>query len=529
MKETMYQYLLREGLTNREDTKVIFFGQEIKSEELIYHIDKIASFLVSQGVKKGDAVGVCLPNFPHAIIAVYAINKIGAIVNAIHPLLSTVALADIMKSTNTKYLFLMDRKVAEHKPTMDQLDVKIISCSPSDFITGFKGKLVKKFGDAKEVDGVLRYVNCLFSNTVVTVAKDSECPAVYLHSGGTSGSPKTIVLNSTAFNQLSDNIVKTQCADYQYSNDKDSMLMVLPIFHGFGLGVSMHTVLSRGKLVLMPSFDAKKAIKYIKKYHITFLAGIPQMFNKMMNERSFDGPHLSSLKYIFCGGDKLPDDLKIRFDAILKANGSTAEILEGYGLTEATTVVAVNRPGQAKLGSQGQAIIGADVRIIDEDGKEKPHGEIGEIIVTCPSNMLGYLGDEEATERCFLQFEGKRYIHTGDVGYMDADGYLYFKERIKRVIKIMGVNIFPSEIENLVTNLKEIDSACMVASSFNGKPATKLLVVVNPMFKYSPYIEDRIKQYILDNTIKYAVPRTIEVVPNLAKTPVGKVDYKRYE
>ncbi len=529
MRETMYQYLLREGLTKPEDTKVIFFGQEIKTAELVYHIDKIASFLVEQGVKKGDAVGVCLPNFPHAIVAVYAINKIGAIVNAIHPLLSTVALADIMKTTNTKFLFLMDRKVSEHKETMDNLGVKIISCAPSDFVTGIKGQLIKVVGDAKGVAGVLKYKDCLFSNVVAPIAKDSECPAVYLHSGGTSGDPKTIVLNSTAFNELSDNIVATQCADYQYSNDKDSMLMVLPIFHGFGLGVSMHTVLSRGKLVLMPSFDAKKAIKYIKKYHITFLAGIPQMFGKMLSERSFDGPHLASLKYIFCGGDKLPDDLKIRFDAVLKANGSTAEILEGYGLTEATTVVAVNRPGQAKLGSQGTAIVGADIRIVDDKGEEVPRGTLGEIIVTCPSNMLGYLGDKEATEACFVSFQGKKYIHTGDVGYMDEEGYLFFKERVKRVIKIMGYNIFPSEIENLVTNLKEVESACMVASSFNGKPATKLLVVINPMFRYSPYIEDRIKQYILDNTIKYAVPKTIEVVPSLAKTPVGKVDYKRYE
>ncbi len=525
----MYQYLLREGLTNPTDTKVVFFGQEIKTADLIYHIDKIASYLVSKGVKKGDSVGVCLPNFPHAIIAVYAINKIGAIVNAIHPLLATAALKEIMKNTDTKFLFLMDRKVAEHKSAMEEVGTTIISCSPSDFIPGVKGAFVKTFGDHKVSAGVLKYKDCLSSNVVVTIAKDAFAPAVYLHSGGTSGSPKTIVLNSSAFNELADNIVQTQCSDYQYSNDKDAMLMVLPIFHGFGLGISMHTILSRLKLVLMPSFDAKKAIKYIKKYHITFLAGIPQMFQKMLSDRTFDGPHLSSLKYIFCGGDKLPDDLKLRFDAVLKANGSTAEILEGYGLTEATTVVAVNRPGKVKLGSQGVAIEGADVRIIDDEGNEKKRGEMGEIIVTCPSNMMCYYKDEEATKNCFLNFNGERYVHTGDVGYMDDEGYLYFKERKKRVIKIMGVNIFPSEIENLVTNLREVDSCCLVATQFAGKPATKLLIVLNPQFKYSSYIEDRIKQHILDNTIKYAVPRTIEVVQSLAKTPVGKVDYKRYE
>ncbi len=525
--ETMYQYLIRLGLTDPEETKLVFLGEKISSKKLLDSIDKLASYLGELGVKKGDSVGVCLPNIPQAVVAIYAINKIGAVVNSIHPLLSTVAIADIMKKTDTKILFLMDRFVEQHEKLVEK-GITIISCAPSDMLTGVRKFAVRLFGDELVSQNVTKFSKCFASTKYVPTATDPESPAVYLHSGGTEGDPKTIVLNSIAFNSLADNIISTACSDYQY-NDKDSMLMILPIFHGFGLGVSLHTIITRGRVVLQPDFSVKKMIKNIKKYKVTFLAGIPQMFRKMLDQKSFRGKYLSCLKFIFCGGDRLPDDLKIQFDQVLKEYGSTAEILEGYGLTEATTVVAVNRPGKAKLGSQGQAIDGADIRIIDEDGKEVKRGMLGEIIVTCPSNMMGYLGDEAATKRCFIEFDGKTYVHTGDVGYMDDEGYLYFKDRSKRVIKIMGVNIFPSEIENIVTNLPEVDSACIVPAILDGKPCTKLMVVINPMYKYSSYIEDYIKQHILENTIKYAVPRIIEPVASLKKTPVGKIDYKAYQ
>lgn len=528
MKETMYQYLVRMGLTKPDETKLIFYGQEISAAVLKDHIDRIASYLGEQGVKKGDSVGVCLPNIPEAVVAIYAINKIGAIVNSIHPLLSTSAIVGIMKKTNTRILFLMDRFVGKHEKILVEKGIKIISCAPSDFLTGFKKGFVKLLGDKKTPSTVVKYNDCLSSTYYVPTSTDVDAEAVYLHSGGTEGDPKTIVLDNMAFNSLADNIIETACSDYQY-NDKDSMLMVLPIFHGFGLGVSLHTIITHGRVVLQPDFSAESVVRNIRRYKVTFLAGIPQMFRKMLDLKSFRGKHLAHLKFIFCGGDRLPDDLKLKFDAVLKKYGSTAEILEGYGLTEATTVVTVNRPGHAKLGSQGQAIVGADIRIIDENNQEVPRGTLGEIIVTCPSNMKRYLGDPESTERCFLDFNGTGYVRTGDVGYIDDEGYLFFKDRSKRVVKIMGVNIFPSEIENIVTNLPEIDSACVVAAEKDGKPCTKLLVVMNPMYKYSSYIEDYIKQHILDNTIKYAVPRIIEPVKELKKTPVGKVDYKAYE
>ncbi len=523
---TMYQYFKKHGIdVAPKETKLIFMGEKIDAYRLLQHVDQVASFLVSFGVKTGEAVGVCLPNIPQAVAAVYGINKIGAIVNAIHPLISTKALVAALNKTGSRIVFLLDRMVAKHEAELHKNGIVIVSCRMSDFVSGIKGMAMKLTEPGK--NNFITEYNDIFSRRArVEVATDPDAPAVYLHSGGTEADPKTVVLSSRAFNSLADNVIETECGERGYSID-DTMLMVLPIFHGFGLGVSLHTIVSHAKLVLMPRFDATKAVKLIKKYKVSFLAGIPQMFEKMLNERAFDGEYLSSLKYVFCGGDKLSSDLKQKFDEVLRKNGSQAEILEGYGLTEVTTVVSVNRPGECKAGSQGPAMVGGEMMIVDDAMNEVPRGTVGEILVTSSANMIGYLNDEEATKRCFIEKNGKKFVKTGDLGYMDEDGYLYFKDRKKRLIKISGVSIFPSEVEQIVESMREVDAACVTPTTVNGKPATRLSIVLNSKFRWSPLIEQRIKDNILANTIKYAVPREIKVVKSLPRTIVGKVDYKK--
>lgn len=523
---TMYQYFKKYGIDPApKETKLIFMGEKIDAFRLMQHVDQVASFLVSFGVKAGESVGVCLPNIPQAVAAVYGINKIGAVVNSIHPLISTNALVEALNKTGSRIVFLLDRMVSKHEAELHKNGIVIISCRMSDFVSGFTG-LFLKMTEPRKNNFITEYSDIFSKRARVDEATDPDAPAVYLHSGGTESDPKTVVLSSRAFNALAENIIETECGQNGYSRD-DCMLMVLPIFHGFGLGVSLHTIISRAKLVLMPRFDAKKAIKLIKKHKVSFLAGIPQMFEKMLDEYSFDGEYLASLRFVFCGGDKLSAELKEKFDAVLKKNGSKAEILEGYGLTEVTTVVSVNRPDAVKIGSQGPAMVGGEMMIVDENMNEVPRGTVGEILVSSCANMLGYLGDEEATARCFIEKNGKKFVKTGDLGYMDEDGFLFFKDRKKRLIKISGVSIFPSEIEHIVEEMREVDAAVVTPTVINGKPATRLSVVLNQKFRWSPLIEQRIKDNILAHTIKYAVPREIKVVSSLPRTLIGKVDYKK--
>ncbi|MFW5779845.1 MAG: class I adenylate-forming enzyme family protein, partial [Bacillota bacterium] len=296
----------------------------------------------------------------------------------------------------------------------------------------------------------------------------------------------------------------------------------------FGLGICIHLALSNFKIVMMPRFKAKDAIKLIKKHRINYLAGIPPMYEKMLKEKSFDGRYLSSLLYIFCGAEKLNQKIKKEFDSILKKNNCTAEIFEGYGLSEVASVLTVNVKGENKAGTQGKPIDGARIKIVNKKGKECPPNVAGETLAQSKSMMISYL-DNNNDDIFHIDKDKQKWLKTGDLGYLDEDGYYVFKDRIKRIIKIAGVNIFPSEIEQTVCKMKEVDMACVVRSQKDNKPCTKLYIKLNKAFKYSVLIENRIKSVIEEEFIKYAVPCQIIPVEKMHLTLMGKVDYGKYE
>lgn len=524
-KKTLYEYFTA-GTQDPEKIKLVFYNNRIDAKSLMRDVDAIAAYLKKIGVKEGDSVGISMPNTPHAIAATYAVSKIGGIVNAIHPLIKTKGLMKALAICGSKIVFVLDRFYAQHETALKEAGIKAVVCHISDYLKtplkqAFRFTEKHKFSVGDDYKNVRKT-----KGNTKTVTNIGERAAVYLHSGGTTGEPKTVSLSANAVNTLADNIIDSGC-NGEY-DDRDSMLMVLPLFHGFGFVISMHTVIAHGRLVLMPSFDAKRAVKLIKSEKISMLAGVPAMYRKMMDRPEFDGKYLKSLKFIFCGGDKLTSSFQDEFNAVLEKNGSTARLQEGYGLTEVVSVVSVNRKNNINKGSVGQAIAETEIRILDEEGKEVPLGEKGEIVVSNPSVMLEYLGDAEATAKCKIELDGKTFVRTGDIGTLDKDGFLYFKDRMKRVVKVSGFNIFPSEVENIVSNLPEVKYATVVPIRYDGKPATKLYVVVNEGIVYDARLEARIKRKIEEETMKYAVPRVIECVKELKLTETGKVDFKYY-
>ncbi len=521
-EQSMYAYM-KEGALDKE--KIIFYNNKISGEKLLQQIDSLAYYLVKIGVQKGDAVGICLPNIPQAAISFYAINKIGAVANVIHPKISSNALARIVEETKTKVIFLFDRSIAEFEKVVHS-GAKIISCSASEYLKGIK-KAVASLLEPHMDNNIINFFGTLTENGEVDREVSAFDDAVYLHSSGTTADPKTVVLSSYAFNMLAHNVMYRTTLNFEVPDDF-SMLMVLPIFHGFGLGICLHLALSNFKIIMMPRFRAGEAIKLIKKHKISVIAGIPAMFEKMLREKQFDGKYLSSLHYIFCGADKLKPETKKRFDEILKKNNSSAEIYEGYGLSEVASVATVNVKGESKAGTQGKPISGTEIRIVDENMQPLPCGEDGEVLMKSPSMMNGYLNYED-NAHFYFDDEGEKWLKTGDIGSLDADGYFIFRGRKKRIIKIGGVNIFPTEIEDCVRKLREIDEACVVRCHRNGKPCIKLVIKMNKSFKYSTLIEQRIKSTIAEEFIKYAVPREIVVTDNLHKTLLGKADYRKYE
>lgn len=525
----MYSYL-KAKLKDKNHIAVNFFNSNLSSERVLKDIDSLAAYLKLSKVEQGESIAICLPNIPEALIAFYAVNKCGGVANMIHPLIGTSGLFEILKRTRSTYLFIMDSFYLQHREALRKLPITIIICSPKNYLSGIF-KSIYKIKNRK-IDKAISEREVEFYNDLIGLNYDFEPIvgnddiAVYLHSGGTTGEPKTVMISNFALNSLSDSLEEWLTQKSPFSSD-DAMLMVLPLFHGFGLGVCMHTILPRFKLVLMPSFNAKKAIKLIKKEKITFIAGVPAMFQKLLKEKSFKGPHLKNLRFIFSGGDKLPDNLKEEFDNTIKDCGGQSEILEGYGLTETVTVCTINPLTAPKFSSIGKSI--PKTEFIIYDGKKIcPQGVAGEILVAGDTLMSGYLNDKKTTEESFIELNGKRYVKTGDCGYTDEEGYLFFKDRYKRVVKIAGVGIFPAEIEAAVLRMKEIARACAVEAG-GEKPYIKLYLELKKNVNYSSELEQQIKNQISSNLIKYAVPREIIVKDELPLTKVGKVDISALE
>lgn len=523
-EQSMYAYM-KEGILDKDKDKIIFYNNKISGAQLLEQIDALAFYLIKLGVQKGDAVGICLPNIPQAAISFYAINRIGAVANVIHPKISANALGRILEETKTKVLFLFDKSVVAYEKIVHE-DVVIISCAASEQLKGIK-KIVALLVEPRLEGRVTNFFSTLAEHGEIDRQFSAFDAAVYLHSSGTTGAAKTVILSSYAFNMLSGNVVHRVMLNFDM-NDELSMLMVLPLFHGFGLGICLHLALSNFKIIMMPKFKATDAITLIKKHKIDIIAGIPAMFEKMLKEKGFDGKHLSSLQYIFCGADRLNPETKTRFDEILKKNNSTAEIFEGYGLSEVASVATVNVKGESKAGTQGKPILGTEIKIVDENMQPLPFGENGEVLMKHLSVMNGYLHSEDSSH-FYFDSEGEKWLKTGDIGSLDEEGYFTYKGREKRIIKIGGVNIFPAEIEEAVCKLREVDEACIVRCQRGGKPCTKLIIKMNKSYRYSMLIEQKIKNTIAEEFIKYAVPKEIVVTDRLPKTLLGKVDYRKYE
>ena len=512
-----------------------FYGKRKTRDDFYDEIDRVATFLVDHDLAKGKSIAICLPNIPDAIVATYAVNKVGAIANIIHPLIPSEGLRQRVENIGSSALFIFDLFYEKHRAVIDALGIPTIVCSVRDYVSPVLSVAlgIATHGKTKGIryEGrIMRYKDIV--KTAPRAIADEvrgEDIAVYLHSGGTTGSPKTVMLSNRALNACAD---KTRNLIGGTVGPEDSMLMVLPLFHGFGLGVCMHTVLSAsGRVVLMAQFNAKQAIRLLKKEHITFIAGVPTMYDKMMNEPSFVGDHLKYLKHCYCGGDKLPEATKVRFDTLLSEAGNPISLSEGYGLTEVVTVCAVNTVEHSRFPSVGMGLEGVHFKIVSiTDGATLPIGEVGEICVNADSMMSGYFGDEETTRKTMREDEnGDWWIHTGDIGYLDEDGFLYFKDRLKRMVKIAGVNVFPKEIEEIVEKMPEVRFASAIASFLDGKRIIKLYVVMADGYEFNEDTKDAIRERIASELMKYSVPKVIEVRDSLPLTEIGKVDYKKLQ
>lgn len=533
MNLTCYDYLKVCAKKTGDFNAVVAFGSKVKLSKLINDIDALAAYFNSIGIGKGDSVTIFLPNVVHAFTTFYSLNKIGVIANIVHPLTSPEALKESIDSTKSKAIFILDLLAEKYAVSLNETGVPCIICSNSDYIQIPVAPAFKIFEKVK-CKGLENYANAVKYSKAISIGSgkssidyhDGSQIAVYLHGGGTTGKSKTIMLTSNNLNNLAE---KLNTLDVPHRAGDEYSLMVLPIFHAFGLGIAMHFPLTHGfTSIPMPQFDAKTAVKHLKKNKVTFLLGVPNMYKKMMEEEDFDGPHLKNLRLVFCGGDVLPERLVKEFNKTVAKNGGKGKLFRGYGLTEVSSVCTVNTYEHCREDSIGKPLGDIVVQIWDEKRKEVPAGTTGEIVVCGDTAMVGYFNGDNTVknEGVYVAPDGKRWVMTGDLGYKDSDGFIYFTGRKKRMIIISGYNVYPIDIENAVLQLPFVSEVCAVQGYLKNKPCVKLCVTLNQTMDKNDAI-DKIQTYCKKNLAKFSCPRKIEIMDSFPRTKMAKIDFMK--
>ena len=505
---------------------------ETGMERLICDVEKMAAFLSSKGIKKGDVFTAFMPTCGHAFIAFYSLSKLGVIANFVHPFTPPAQLEEIMSHTGSKGVFMLDLFAGAFGNIIEKYLTVI--CSVSDFCDGTAYKYAKgneeQNAHVPEHENIYRYLDIMNMDLplVPTVKNPGKDNAVYLHGGGTTGQSKTIIHSNYSFNYLA---YSMYFLDPVHDYSKSYSLCVLPCFHAYGLGVAMHyAVCNAYRPIMIPKFDPIQANELIKKYCVMELLGVPKMFQKMIEAPNFENEGVRNLKVMSVGGDVVSSKFVDRFNEKIASLGSEGILGRGYGLTEMCAVCTTNTGiSDPKSTTVGRPILGTEIEIWDEDCNRLPAGELGEAVVSGKTMMNGYLPDDLVQESgIYTDKNGKNWIRTGDVGYIDEDGHFVFTSRKKRIIIISGYNIYPATIESKVNELDFIAESCACQGyDESGKPYVKLVVALKDAEADKDKITEKLMSFCRENLESYSCPRKIFFVDALPRTKMEKIDFVR--
>ena len=517
-----------------------FMGVPVSYRRMLEQINKCARALRTIGVRENDCVTIAMPNCPQAIYMFYAINLVGGIANMIHPLSAEKEIEHYLNVSNSVAAVTLDQFYHKFENIRANTNVvNIIIASIKDELSkpikagymlteGIKIKPIPKDAPVIRWKQFMNLANNGFDN--YKKQRKADDPAVILYSGGTTGTTKGIVLTNFNFNALGQQVLATN----PMFRVGDKMLAAMPLFHGFGLGVCIHTMLSQGgRCILIPRFTAKSYAKQIIKYKCNFIAGVPTLFEALLRVPYMDGKDLSSLKGVFSGGDSLSIELKKKFDKFLYDHNASIQVREGYGTTETVTACCLTPPSMYKEGSIGIPFPDTYIKIVEPDtDNELPYGEEGEILLAGPTEMKCYWENQEETDMTLKKSEidGLTWVHTGDLGYMDDEGFVYFKGRSKRMIITSGYNVYPAQLENVLDAHEDVQMSCVIGVPDPYKmQKVKAFVTLKPGITPNDQIKEDILAHCRKHLAKYAMPYDIEFRDDMPKTLVGKVAYRELE
>ena len=537
-RATMYQLVAEAAKRYPNNTAYIFMGKGTGYKTFLSRIDAAARGLYHMGIRKGDKVTICMANTPQAVDCFYALNRIGAIPNMIHPLSAAKEIAFYLNFSKSKAILTLDQfynKVSEIVPELENptqvLIAKIADELP--FPLNLAYPLTKSGRHPLPKTGYTLWSSMVAAGKDTSLPEDdgkwSDCGAI-LYSGGTTGTTKGIMLSNMNFNALG---LQTIAASGYGSVAGMKMMSIMPVFHGFGLGSGIHTALIGGaSCILVPQFSVKVYADTLLKQKPNLIPGVPTLFEALLRAEKLEGADLSFLKGIFSGGDSLSPELKKKVDTFLKEHNCSEQLREGYGTTECVTASCLTPKDYARSGSIGVPFPDTFYKIVKPGtcDEVEPNNE-GEICLSGPTVMMGYMDNLEETAQTLRHHgDGRIWLHTGDLGHMDQDGFVYFRQRMKRMIITSGYNVYPSQLENVIDGHEKVLLSCVIGVKDPYRvQRVKAYVVPMPGVEPTEELKQELLSYCSEHIAKYAMPREIEFRTELPKTLVGKVAYRVLE
>ncbi len=536
LNKSMYSAVFDISSKYPGNTALEYSGRNISFKEFAGLVIKCSAALKFFGVKQNDRVTICMPNIPQAVIALYAVNKIGAVANLIHPMSSENEIEFYLKDSSSAMCLTMNEYYPKFKSFIDNGTLPMLITADASQMMGIMQKPVYHFKEGRYIDdiplrnGVTEWEDFLkagesYKGDYPEKIKSDDI-AVILYSGGTTGQIKGIGLTNRNFNSLAKQFHEVNTA----FAPGDKTLSAMGLSHGYGLGIGIHSVLALGgRCILLPDNSTNSFARCIKRSKPNYIAAVPSLLDRLLRTPLLDSVNLRFLKGVFCSGDKLPLELKKRFDFFLSERYSNVTVREGYGTTECITISCLSPEKEQRDGSIGKPLPDTRYAIVKTGTTDEcVYGEFGEICISGPTVMKCYINNPvETADILRIHPDGRTWLHTGDLGKTDSDGYIYFDQRIKRIIITNGYNVYPTQIESVLNKCRYIELSCVIGlpDSKEGQ-WVKAFVQLKKNFEKSDDMIERILLYCKQNMSDYAIPKEIEFVDSFPMTFTGRIAYK---
>lgn len=491
------------------------------------------------GIHEGDIVAVIAVSLPEVIYSFYGLNRIGAVANMIDPRTSAEGIKDYFDEADVKTVVVIDVAYQKIIKAIENTSVKnVVVVSPADSLpalkkTAFKISKGKVRIEQEHLSWKSFIENGKNEELKETEYKENEC-CVIVHTGGTSGTPKGVMLSNDNLNQSAFQLINSE---FQL-NRRDIWADIMPPFIAYGIGNGLHMPLIKGmEVVLIPAFDPKKYDELMIKYNPSHIVGVPSHYESIITSKKMNNKDISYIVNPVVGGDTMKLELEKEVNEFIKSHHGNNNVMKGYGMTEVSAAVSACMSNRInKLGSVGIPFAHTIISIFNPDtGEELKCGEKGEVCMTGPNTMLGYYKNEQETSNILRKHQdGMTWVHSGDIGYMDEDGFLFIEGRIKRIIvRHDGFKVFPSMIENVILQNHLVKECCAVGtpdkSHAQGMLPVVYAVLTGEGLKEKEESIKKIRKLCREELPEYAQPKGIKLIEKLPLTSIGKIDYRALE